>query len=90
MIIWGIRRRLRRCILNVNKAVRCSISGRFSNFDKCRPEAEAAGDAISGMAFDYVGADSLQALVILGWIVVDLFDWPAAPVLRTFVQYSIA
>ena len=40
-------------ILNANKAVGCGIFCRFSNLDKCRPEA--AGDVISGMALDYVG-----------------------------------
>ena len=39
-------------ILNAKKAIGCGIFGRFSNFDKCQPEA--AGDVISGMALDYV------------------------------------
>ena len=42
-------------ILNANKAVGYGIFRRFSNIDKCGPEA--AGDVISGMALDYVGTD---------------------------------
>ena len=37
------------------KDVGCSIFGRFSNFDKCRPEV--AGDGKSGVALGYVGTD---------------------------------
>ena len=45
-----------RCIrLNANKAVGCSIFGRFSNLDKYRPDA--AGDVIYDTALDYVGTD---------------------------------
>ena len=42
-------------ILNANKAVGCGSFRRFSNLDKCRPEA--ANDVISGAAVDNVGMD---------------------------------
>ena len=38
-----------------NKGIGCDIFGRFSNLDKCQPEA--VGDVISGTALDYVGTD---------------------------------
>ena len=38
------------------------ISGRFSNLDKCQPEA--ACDVISGKALDYVGMNVPASLVI--------------------------
>ena len=37
------------------KAVGCDIFGRFSNFDKSRPEV--AGDVISDVAVEQVGVD---------------------------------
>ena len=44
------------CIkLNAYKTAEYVIFDRFSNCDKYRPEA--AGDVISGLALDYVGAD---------------------------------
>ena len=43
------------------------------------------------MAVDYVGMDVRLTLVILGQTVVELLDsLPAAPILRNFVQYSLA
>ena len=57
--IW---RPLWHCItFKENKAVGCGIYDRFSNFNKCRPEA--ACDFISDMALGYVGTE--EALVIL-------------------------
>ena len=42
------------------KAVGCGIFGRFSNFDKCRPEL--AGDVISGVALAHIGMDGSAEL----------------------------
>ena len=60
------------------KAIGGSIFGRFSDFDKCR--LEVAGDAISNTT---VGMDVRVKFA-------ESDSLPAAPVLRTFVQYLIA
>ena len=60
----------------------------FKNPDKCRPEAD--GDAICGMALDYVGAD-VPAGFGESWLnrgqIIRLC--PTGPALRTFVQHLI-
>ena len=79
------------CImLNADKAVRCGIFGRFSNLDKCRPEA--AGDVISGKTFRLCRR---RCPCKRWWFSVKQWSnyftlCPAGPVLRTFVQYLIA
>ena len=59
-------------ILNASKAVGCSIFGRFSNLDKCRPEA--ACDVISGRALEYVGTDVRAGLGDIKSKVVELLS----------------
>ena len=71
------------------KAVGCSIFGRFSNFDKCRPET--AGDVISSVALAFVGLDvraKLRDSRLNNGII--LFDcWVGRTRFRTFEQYFI-
>ena len=57
------------------------ILGRFSSFDRGRPEA--AGDVISGTALDSVGMDVPASFgdSSLKW---SNYSTPAGPVLRTF------
>ena len=55
------------------KAVGCGIFGRFFlKFDKSRPEV--AGDITSVATLEYVGMESMQKLVILSQIVLEIQD----------------
>ena len=77
---------MQHCIIfNANKPVGCGIFRRFSNLDKCQPEA--GGDVISGAALEYVGMDvpaGFDDSRLNSGRIIRLC--PAGPVLRTFVQ----
>ena len=63
------------------------IFGRFSNFDKCRPEG--ADDVISGVALEYVVTDVSASFGDYKLNIGRIIRSPAGPVLCTFVQYLV-
>ena len=74
---------------NSFQTVEGGIFGLFSNFDQCR--REVTDDVISGVAVHQVGMDAsvkyADSTFDGGQITVQL---PVGPVLRTYMQYSVA